>query len=489
MLRSIIVLHRYAGVIIGTLMTLWCLSGFVMMYQSFPELTSTERLEGLAPLPAGCCSLAALPIANDAAVTDARLEMAAGAPVIRVTRQDEQPVLFDATTGAPKAAFTPAETLAIARTFGERSGVGGAPTAMGVIDADQWTVALARRNGPVHWFAFDDPKATGIYVSGASGEVFQDTTRRERVLSWFGAIPHWLYPTILRQNPASWTQVVIWTSTLGVFLTVTGLYVGISRIGKGRGRQVSPYKGLWFWHHMTGLVFGILTLTWVFSGLLTMNPWGFLESDAGDVRGKLNPAAPWSDVKEAMAKPLSEPAVQLTTAQFAGHVRLLSAGPDGHSAPVDGARPITRQDVGAAFARAGLKVSSLELIDHEDAYYYGHHGEVPLPVWRAQLSDAEQTRVYIDASSGRTVRAVDAPARQARWLSSALHDFDWPVIRRRPIWDFVVLPLLLGVTVATALGTWLGWTRLGRDLRAIGSLRRRRRKPVPAGAATSGPAE
>ena len=29
-------------------------------------------------------------------------------------------------------------------------------------------------------------------------------------------------------------------------------------------------------------MFGVLTLTWVFSGLLTMNPWGLLEgSDLG----------------------------------------------------------------------------------------------------------------------------------------------------------------------------------------------------------------
>jgi len=32
------------------------------------------------------------------------------------------------------------------------------------------------------------------------------------------------------------------------------------------------------WHHWTGLVFGILTLTWLFSGLLSLNPWGTLES-------------------------------------------------------------------------------------------------------------------------------------------------------------------------------------------------------------------
>ena len=37
-----IVIHRYVGVVLGVLMTMWCLSGFVMMYQSFPSATPSE---------------------------------------------------------------------------------------------------------------------------------------------------------------------------------------------------------------------------------------------------------------------------------------------------------------------------------------------------------------------------------------------------------------------------------------------------------------
>ena len=31
------------------------------------------------------------------------------------------------------------------------------------------------------------------------------------------------------------------------------------------------------WHHYTGLIFGVLTLTWLLSGLLSVNPWGVFE--------------------------------------------------------------------------------------------------------------------------------------------------------------------------------------------------------------------
>src|ERR1043166_1271733 len=79
----------------------------------------------------------------------------------------------------------------------------------------------------------------------------------------------------LRSDGPLWTQVMIWTALLGTFLTVVGLVIGIVQF---RRRDISPYRGLFYWHHLAGLVFGIVTLTWVFSGLVSMNPWGFLES-------------------------------------------------------------------------------------------------------------------------------------------------------------------------------------------------------------------
>ncbi|HEX6994425.1 MAG TPA: hypothetical protein VF339_09805 [Gammaproteobacteria bacterium] len=77
---------------------------------------------------------------------------------------------------------------------------------------------------------------------------------------------------------------------LGTFLAAVGLYVGVARFRRrGRhGRPGSPYFGWWYWHHVSGLVFGVLALTWVFSGLMTMNPWGML---AGGGEGAAMPRA------------------------------------------------------------------------------------------------------------------------------------------------------------------------------------------------------
>ncbi len=140
---------------------------------------------------------------------------------------------------------------------------------------DQWSIQSAGRSQPAHLVALDDAAGTELYINGRTGEIFQQAERRERVLIWFGAIPHWLYPTALRRSAALWSQVVIWTVVAGTFQTLAGLHVGISRWRRPRnGESVSPFRGWWYWHHITGLVLWLLTLAWVFSGLLTMNPRG-----------------------------------------------------------------------------------------------------------------------------------------------------------------------------------------------------------------------
>src|SRR5262249_41067139 len=147
---------------------------------------------------------------------------------------------------------------------------------------DQWTVGGEfGPHRPLFKYSFDDPDGTILYVSSATGQVMLWTTARQRFWNWFGAIPHWLYPTILRENGPLWSQVVIWSSLVGGFLTVIGLFLGIAQLRRYPSGRISPYRGWFYWHHIIGLVFGVLTLTWVLSGTLSMSPWGFLEPGGG----------------------------------------------------------------------------------------------------------------------------------------------------------------------------------------------------------------
>src|SRR6188768_2905794 len=80
--RMAFLVHRWLGIALALLMALWTLSGFVMMYVSYPATTAAERAAGLQPLDlSACCATVELPGTLDGAV----VEMVAGQPVLRWT--------------------------------------------------------------------------------------------------------------------------------------------------------------------------------------------------------------------------------------------------------------------------------------------------------------------------------------------------------------------------------------------------------------------
>lgn len=480
MIRAIIVLHRYLGVAVGLVMTAWCLSGFVMMYHGYPQTTPQERLQGLERLRLdGCCDLARLKLDDAEAVSGFRLEMLAGRPVLRLRLESGRPRVLDLLSGDPLDQIIPSMALAVARSYGAGRHIAGSPLRLGLLDQDQWTLEGAGRRGPIHKLRFDDRAGTDVYVADATGEVVQDTSRAERVWSWFGAVPHWLYPTVLRRNGPLWTNVVVWTSLVGVFLTVTGLWLGVVRFRRYASGRWSPFRGWAFWHHMAGLAAGSLTLAWVASGLLTMNPWGLLESEAGlPQRTRLAGAATGVEVKRvlslapalAVGDPARDDVVQLRSATLGGRLFVMAVQRSGGMARFDASgRPSPLHAAELARAIAGLdggRGAALARIVEPDAYYYtGYEAAAKLPAYRVGLADADRTTLYLDADTGEVVRGVDATARASRWLHTGLHDWDFAGLRTRPLWDAVVLALLAGATAVCATGTWLALQRVKLDLR------------------------
>lgn len=480
--RGLLVVHRYLGVGVGLLMTLWCLSGFVMLYQGFPSLTDAERLEGLQPLDlSACCDLDRLPFTDDQIVPGFRVEMLNGDPVIRFSGaprrgaavQNAPTGSYNLRTGEPVKTLGDAQVRQVAAEYAARHGLEGALVARRLDKVDQWTLQAGRR-APLYQIAVNDPAGSEIYVSAASGEVVQDTNRRERVLSWFGAIPHWLYPTVLRSNGALWTQVVIWTSVAGVFLTVTGLYVGISRFGRRKNGRWSPFRGLWYWHHIIGLAFGLFTLTWVLSGLLTMNPWGLLDGTPNNLRRSLTGNHTWAEAKGLIARVghASAPGrgvAQLRSATFGGELSGVTVGPQGVVQRWTVAGPVQPLEAAAVRAvienKASAPIAQFDLLTKADAYYYGFKTPVAWPVYRAILQDDQATRLYVDPKTAEVVRIADASSRASRWWRNGLHSLD--VVRARPLWDGLAILLLAGVTLVCGTGAWMSIRRTKRDLTAL----------------------
>lgn len=464
-ITPILIVHRYLGVVLGLLMTIWCLSGFVMMYQPFPETTPAERAAGLSRLtPAACCQALA-PLDDDQDVTGAMIEMRDGKAVMRAGRR-----ISPLRDGDDIAALDETGVRAVAESFARANAIAGPLRNAAPLAVDQWTTAIWQRETSIWKTAFAD--GAYVYVSADTGMVIQDASARERLLNWFGAVPHWLYPTMLRQNAPLWSQVVIWSAALGVFLTVTGLIVGVTKL-RGRSGAWFPYRRpVWFLHHVFGIFVGLFVLTWTFSGLLTMQPWGLFETPSLVSRADVTGAARWADARALLARaaPIvaAEDVVQLRIGALFGKPYLVVRQRDGAESRIGDTETSAALTAAVHGAGAPFAGARLDLLSHEDSYYYGHHGDVKMPVYRLRLADADATHIYIDPHTGDVLKMVDATAMRYRWLESALHDFDF--LKARPAWDIIVLILLAAVTAACATGAWLSLMRIGRDAKAAGAL-------------------
>jgi hypothetical protein len=440
------------------------------MYVSFPTTTQEERLAGLRPLDLShCCAPLRLPAG---AIDGATVEMMAGRPVLRWSAESGAG-LVDLRSGRA-APVGRDEAGRIARDY--MAGNFGRVPAMtvGPGGLDQWTVyGQFRRYAPLYKVSFADERGTVLYVSAQNGQVVQDTGAHERLWNWLGAVPHWLYFTALRQNGALWSNVVIYASLLGCFLTVTGIYVGV--VMYGRGRRKSPFRGIALWHHWTGLVFGVVTLTWVFSGFASMTPWHWLESEGPQAEVAALAGRPLAadDVTAMVGALAAHPVRGVVSAELAvqggrayailsraerSRVRVALPG-------LEGATPAPRELAAlAARARPGLPVHSQGLITAGDAFHYAHHSTPAiLPAWRVIYADKARTRLYFDPRTGELVDYVDPAARGFRWWHLALHRLDFSAISARPLWDAVMLVLLAGVSLVCGIGAWMGGRRLLRS--------------------------
>ncbi|MEP7209454.1 MAG: PepSY domain-containing protein [Alphaproteobacteria bacterium] len=485
LIKPILIVHRYLGVVLGAVMTLWCLSGFVMMYQGYPNTTSTEREAGLEALNfKTCCALADVPLADDAPIMGLKVEMLRGTPVMRLMGKGG-PQIFDLQTGEKVQAIDDSGAREIARAFAFGNGIVGDIKSTAQIKVDQWTVQQWTRLAPIWKVQFDNPKGSVVYVSGKTAEVVQDTNARERFLNWFGAIPHWLYPTILRQDGKLWNEVVIWASAAGTFLTLTGLIVGFVRLRYGAKRLFPYRRPFWLLHHIFGTFAGVLVLTWVFSGLLTMSPWGLFEtpgtvslrdfmggikwSEARQLIQKSGDDVSSGDVVNIRAAPLLHAPFVIVTHRDDRQVRIGLEGPE----------PLTPEALRTGLASIkGAGAPKVEVLGHEDDYYYSHHNKMKLPVFRVTFPDKDATRIYLDRETGEIRQMADATTKRYRWLESGLHDMDFAFLRARPVWDIVVLLLLSMVTAVCATGTWLAFARVGHDVLSVARALRGGRRDV-----------
>ena len=207
--------------------------------------------------------------------------MLKGRPVYRFGGGRAQTIIF-ADTGDFYEGMGKDEAFDVARAY--VPGYAGTIRYDGYLtEPDQWTLQ-SNAVRPMHRFAFDDAAATKVYVSEITGDVVLRTTRRERFWGYLGPVPHWVTSRRCGAMARCGSKFIVWSSVLGCVMCVSGLLWGLwrlsptSRFRLKRVPSASPYAGWMKWHHYAGLLFGAVTLTWTYSGLLSMAPFNWFTS-------------------------------------------------------------------------------------------------------------------------------------------------------------------------------------------------------------------
>jgi hypothetical protein len=477
-LRWLIIGHRWLGIATCLLFALWFLSGLVMMYVAFPALTARERLSMQERIDWRKITVTPERVLHGLGLAsfprEFRLEMMTGEPVYRVQPLDASRVTVSAVDGRIIQKVDAAQARAI---VGRVAGNADALTVT-TLEGDQWSVAQNfNQHRPLHRVALHDPFGTELYVSSSTGEIVLDTRSRERAWNWVGAVLHWMYFRDLRAQPAMWSQVVMWTSGVGIVVALTGLWLGIDRLRlrrRYRGADVTPYRGWMAWHHIAGLIGGIFLLTWIFSGWLSMGPpvpWNreldmqrmstgnaaFLGNDQPvfpaplDVLNSLQPR----DVREAaFVWGLGRPLLVLKSREPEPLVLdALTGAPH-------------RLDDASLIAAAPHLLSDARLVrtqrlEEEDAYWYSRRGDRPVPVLRFIFDDRDRTWIHVDPHTGQVLNWMRHTDRIDRWLFNALHSLDFRLLlAHRPAWDVVMWLLSLAGLVISISSVVIGWRRL-----------------------------
>ena len=513
--RFLIVVHRWLGVALSVVFLIWFVSGIVMMYWSFPDISAQDRLQRAPALDAARITVSpeqAFAASNrDPSTAHLRLTSFDGRPVYRFDRgkgregaghRDDTALIYadDGTVQqhVDAAMIDRAAAAWAGRPLNEAS-------KQAIEEVDQWTVGRLRTVRPL--FKYSWPDGQQVYVNGNTAEVVQYTTTASRFWAYLGAIPHWFYFTPLRKHQPAWSFFVIWTSFFGTITALMGVVIIIWMYSpKKRYRHAGaptsiPYLGWKRWHAMTGLFFGVITMTWAFSCLLSMGPFPAMdrltdltvpapaEGIGGVGRGHAGGADVANALRGAQAVPLSAyaersprdaiaavqgfDAKELEFTSFAGAPLYLVTNRRGdtrliplHGDPMTTLEP---EDVmRVVHNAAGSTLADLRIIEEYDAYYLDRRRERPLPVIYARLNDAVGTRYYIDPKTAAIAGEYSARSWVNRWLYHGLHSLDLPwLYNHRPLWDIVVISLMLGGTALCGTALVLTWRVLVRNVAVI----------------------
>jgi hypothetical protein len=424
----------------------WFLSGIILIFDGFPHASKEERFLHLETFKSD--QLEGLQPPSLSFKGKVMLELNDGKPVYRVFSGRKAQKVYDASTLKEVEPYEGSYASCLAESYN------GHPVDLieKRTDLDQWTPwGYYRSLLPFYKCTMADDKNTVLYISEVSGSIVQETTRPERWSARFGAIPHWIYFKQLRMHRDLWQIVVILLSSLGLLISVTGIYAGIKRLKKSEKLTgITPYKRFWYkWHHLIGFSFGLFVFTFLLSGLISVTniPDWMAGVDSNkkeriawkqklqlDAHFNILPA----DIYKALKKKEGVRRIEWKTVMDQSQYWVYY---DRYLQP-----EVYMLHNGSIIHKEALKQNQLKdfadtkfpdkrfSIDKQECYdaYYSTSAMYYLPpeVFRIDFQDEQETSIYIDPASGEEIRRQTTNTRLRRWLYRALHTFDFPWLKQ-----------------------------------------------------------
>lgn len=475
--------HKILGLVLSVLFLMWFISGIVMIYHSFPRISPTlkwERQEALSSdLPAIDTLLKSLP--DSVELRGISVDMYLERPVFHL-----QGKRFAAEIYADSLLKVESPDFATIRKIAVRWGGSSAYAVDTLYHLDQWIpFGYLKKEFPIYKFSFEDEAHQELYISSKSGRVLQLTDRHSRFWAWLGAIPHWLYFTSLRQNQPLWIHFMLWASGLGALMCFTGLWIGGWAFWKNRKKGFrSPYKKWWLrWHHISGMIFGIFALTFVFSGMMSLvdlpawmqkgkqkNREIRFRGRGGEMLSMNNYVLDYRRIVGRLGEVKS-----IEWSSFGKHpYYVVNTATEKHYIDASDSTRLSPFRLTEALVKETVqKIHGKDIpytvtwMTDWDSDYYSRRRMLTLPVYKVVVGDELHTRHYFNPET-LYHRQIDDNSRLRGILYSGLHSLNFKFLVDRPIvWNVVMYVLLIGGTFLSLSGVVLMLKWLGRIIRKV----------------------
>ncbi len=489
MKKTIIKLHNFTGTVMSIVFLIWFLSGFVLIFTGFPHSSRAKKFKHLKPLTyAEVKSIDSVPQVAKSKVELEKLEETA---VFRIYKGRKSQKIYNATTLQQYNDFTANDAIRIVENYMQSS----VKNIQKNTELDMWMPwSYYSTVLPIYECEMDDEKNSVVYLSSKTGTIVQNTNTKSRWLAYVGAIPHWVYFKNIRKQKGLWVNIVTWLAAFGVFVSISGIFVGFFRLKKRRKnkrerRKITPYKKFWYkWHHITGFIFGLFVFTFILSGLISVTDVpGWLVSknpQASKIRKwnqKLNikahtykPVDVWNALEEktnvrkfAWKTVMNTPYCHV---YYNDHTH-----PQVYVYKQDSIYRVARHSE-SEIMRWAKKIFpdeklELELItEYNYDYKKSAMRNLILPVYRVNVANDYNTQVYVNPETGEKVRVVDNNSTARRWLFRGLHKFDFPIFNK---YDWLRKLLLILASIA---GTIISLTGCVLGVKWVSKKRKRRKR-------------